>query len=131
MSICPTERRKAANQPEAVSTDELKSLLALTRERFLDRFDVLTPKAVLTQTDTMKAAGMVNGKCFITLKVLVVVVVYVCSTSVNLDAINSINQNFMSYIGQAKIYFIHVKNTLFLYTCAYLNLTFLNMVDFC
>lgn len=54
------KRRKAANQPEAVSADELKSLLALTRERFLDHFDVLTPKAVLTQTDTMKAAGMVN-----------------------------------------------------------------------
>ncbi|XP_032771477.1 mdm2-binding protein [Rattus rattus] len=54
------KRRKAANQPEAVSADELKSLLALTRERFLDRFDVLTPKAVLTQTHTMKAAGMVN-----------------------------------------------------------------------
>ncbi|GAB1299369.1 Mdm2-binding protein [Apodemus speciosus] len=54
------KRRKAANQPEAISADELKSLLALTRERFLDHFDVLAPKAVLTQTDTMKAAGMVN-----------------------------------------------------------------------
>ncbi|XP_031213890.1 mdm2-binding protein isoform X2 [Mastomys coucha] len=54
------KRRKAANQPEAISADELKSLLALTRERFLDQFDVLTPAAVLTQTDPMKAASMVN-----------------------------------------------------------------------
>ncbi|XP_051015610.1 mdm2-binding protein [Acomys russatus] len=54
------KRRKAANQPEAVSADELKSLLVLTRERFLDHFDALTPKAALTQTDKMKAAGLVN-----------------------------------------------------------------------
>ncbi|XP_028727739.1 mdm2-binding protein [Peromyscus leucopus] len=54
------KRRKAANQPEAVSADELKSLLVLTRDRFLGHFDALTPKAILTQTDKMKAAGMVN-----------------------------------------------------------------------
>ncbi|XP_075817114.1 mdm2-binding protein isoform X2 [Microtus pennsylvanicus] len=54
------KRRKAASQPEAVSADELKSLLVLTRERFLDHFDALAPKAVLTQTDRMKSAGMVN-----------------------------------------------------------------------
>lgn len=75
VSIRPAERRKAANQPEAISADELKSLLALTRERFLDHFDVLTPKAVVTQTDTMKAAGMVNGKGLSTLNFLVVVIV--------------------------------------------------------
>ncbi|KAH0509567.1 Mdm2-binding protein [Microtus ochrogaster] len=55
-----TKRRKAASQPEAVSADELKSLLVLTRERFLGHFDALAPKAVLTQTDRMKSAGMVN-----------------------------------------------------------------------
>ncbi|CAO2602277.1 Mdm2-binding protein, partial [Lemmus lemmus] len=54
------KRRKAASQPEAVSADELRSLLVLTRERFLGRFDALAPKAVLTQTDKMKSAGMVN-----------------------------------------------------------------------
>ncbi|XP_041528329.1 mdm2-binding protein isoform X2 [Microtus oregoni] len=54
------KRRKAASQPETVSADELKSLLVLTRERFLDHFDALAPKAVLTQTDRMKSAGMVN-----------------------------------------------------------------------
>lgn len=55
------KRRKAANQPEAVSTDELKSLLLLTRQRFLGHSDALNPKAVLTQPDKMKAAaGMVR-----------------------------------------------------------------------
>lgn len=54
------KRRKIANQPETISPDELKSLLVLTRGRFLDHFDALTPKAVLTQTDKMKAAGMAN-----------------------------------------------------------------------
>ncbi|XP_021039536.1 mdm2-binding protein [Mus caroli] len=54
------KRRKAANQPEAFSADELKSLLALTRERFLGHFDVLPAEAALTQTDTVKAAGVVN-----------------------------------------------------------------------
>ncbi|NP_001403041.1 mdm2-binding protein isoform 6 [Mus musculus] len=55
-----SERRKAANQPEAFSADELKSLLALTRERFLGHFDVLPTEAALAQTDTVKAAGVVN-----------------------------------------------------------------------
>ncbi|KAL1767734.1 mdm2-binding protein [Sigmodon hispidus] len=54
------KRKKAANQPEAVSADELKSLLMLTRERFLGHFDALPTKAVLTQADQMKAAGGVN-----------------------------------------------------------------------
>ncbi|KAM7317070.1 hypothetical protein ACRRTK_023372 [Alexandromys fortis] len=54
------KRRKAASQPEAVSADELKSLLVLARERFLGHFDALAPKAVLTQTDRMKSASMVN-----------------------------------------------------------------------
>lgn len=77
MSICPAERRKAANQPEAFSADELKSLLALTRERFLGHFDVLPTEAALAQTDTVKAAGVVNGKGLITLTFLVEVVVCV------------------------------------------------------
>ncbi|KAL6072189.1 hypothetical protein STEG23_017170, partial [Scotinomys teguina] len=54
------KRRKDANRPEAVSADELKSLLVLTRDRFLCHFDALTPKAILTQTDKVKAAGMGN-----------------------------------------------------------------------
>lgn len=54
------KRRKAANQPEAFSADELKSLLALTRECFLGHFDVLPTEAALAQTDTVKAAGVVN-----------------------------------------------------------------------
>ncbi|XP_055482458.1 mdm2-binding protein [Psammomys obesus] len=54
------KRRKIANQPETISPDELKSLLVLTRGRFLDHFDALTPKAVLTQTDKVKTAGMAN-----------------------------------------------------------------------
>jgi hypothetical protein len=77
VSICPAERRKAANQPEAFSADELKSLLALTRERFLGHFDVLPTEAALAQTDTVKAAGVVNGKGLITLTFLVEVVVCV------------------------------------------------------
>lgn len=54
------KRRKAASQPEAVSAEELKSLLVLTRERFLGRFDALAPTAVSTQTDEMKSAGTAN-----------------------------------------------------------------------
>ncbi|CAH7115757.1 mdm2-binding protein [Phodopus roborovskii] len=55
------KRRKAADQPEAVSTDELKSLLLLARERFLGHADALNAKTILTQPDRMKAAaGMVS-----------------------------------------------------------------------
>ncbi|XP_035305587.1 mdm2-binding protein isoform X4 [Cricetulus griseus] len=55
------KRRQAADQPEAVSTEELKSLLLLTRERFLGHSDALNPKAVLIHPDKMKAAaGMVS-----------------------------------------------------------------------
>lgn len=65
---CRAERRKAASQPEAVSAEELKSLLVLTRERFLGSFDALAPTAVSAQTDKMKSAGMANGKVFYSFK---------------------------------------------------------------
>ncbi|XP_008836206.1 mdm2-binding protein [Nannospalax galili] len=54
------KRRKLAKQPEALSADELKSLLTLTRERFLDHFDALIPTSVLTQTDKIKTSRMLN-----------------------------------------------------------------------
>uniref|UniRef100_A0A5F9D798 MDM2 binding protein n=1 Tax=Oryctolagus cuniculus TaxID=9986 RepID=A0A5F9D798_RABIT len=54
------KRRKLAKQPEAVSVDELKSLLMLTRERFLDHFDAVIPKAVLGQTGKIKTSSMLN-----------------------------------------------------------------------
>lgn len=63
--VCVTERRKLANLPEAVSADELRSLLILTRERFLARFDAVIPKTVLGQIDKIKTSNMLNGKFFI------------------------------------------------------------------
>jgi hypothetical protein len=36
----------------------------------------------------------------------------------------------MSCIGQAKVYFIHLKNAVFVYTCVCLNSTYLSMADF-
>ncbi|XP_058524499.1 mdm2-binding protein isoform X2 [Ochotona princeps] len=54
------KRRKLANQPEAVSADELRSLLTLTRERFLARFDAVIPKTLLGQTDKIKTSSMLN-----------------------------------------------------------------------
>ncbi|XP_047377506.1 mdm2-binding protein [Sciurus carolinensis] len=57
------KRRKLAKQPEAVSADELKSLLVLTRERFLHHFDALIPKTVLRQTDKIKTSNMLNAAC--------------------------------------------------------------------
>ncbi|EGV91321.1 Mdm2-binding protein [Cricetulus griseus] len=102
MSLCPAERRQAADQPEAVSTEELKSLLLLTRERFLGHSDALNPKAVLIHPDKMKAAaGMVSGKFSVILNVLVVVV---CVTFL---------LNFINYVGQVKIYFTHLENDRF------------------
>ncbi|XP_020025164.1 mdm2-binding protein isoform X2 [Castor canadensis] len=55
------KRRKLAKQPEALSAEELKSLLILTRERFLDRFDALIPKTTLRHTDKIKASCMLNA----------------------------------------------------------------------
>uniref|UniRef100_A0A8C5NXU3 Mdm2, transformed 3T3 cell double minute p53 binding protein n=1 Tax=Jaculus jaculus TaxID=51337 RepID=A0A8C5NXU3_JACJA len=53
-------RRKLAKQPEALSADELRSLLALTRERFLDHFDALLPETRLAQTDKVKTSRVLN-----------------------------------------------------------------------
>lgn len=64
-----TERRKLAKQPEVVSVDELKSLLILIRERFLDRFDALIPKTVPIKTDKIKTSNMLNGKFFVGLNI--------------------------------------------------------------
>ncbi|XP_004850281.1 mdm2-binding protein isoform X2 [Heterocephalus glaber] len=55
------ERRKLAKEPVAFSADELKSLLRLTRERFLHHFDVLTPKTVLRQIDKIKTSAVLNA----------------------------------------------------------------------
>ncbi|KAM5137442.1 mdm2-binding protein isoform 5-T5 [Callospermophilus lateralis] len=58
-----SERRKLARQPEAISADELKSLLVLTRERFLHHFDALNPKTVVRPTDKIKTSNMLNDAC--------------------------------------------------------------------
>ncbi|KAM6215073.1 mdm2-binding protein [Rhynchocyon petersi] len=54
-------RRKLAKLPETVSVDELKTLLILTRERFLDQFSVITPKTTPIKRDTIKISTTVNG----------------------------------------------------------------------
>ncbi|ELW49066.1 Mdm2-binding protein [Tupaia chinensis] len=54
------KRRKLAKQPEAVSVNELKSLLILTRERFFNHFDAVIPKTVLRQTDKSKTSNMLK-----------------------------------------------------------------------
>lgn len=65
--ICLAERRKLAKEPAAFSADELRSLLRLTRERFLRHLDALTPKMVLKQGHKITTSAMLNGKFFITL----------------------------------------------------------------
>ncbi|KAI5948145.1 Mdm2-binding protein [Manis javanica] len=52
------KRRKLANKPEVISVDELKSLLVLTRQHFLDHFDADVPKTILIKTD--KTSNMLN-----------------------------------------------------------------------
>ncbi|XP_027472951.1 mdm2-binding protein isoform X3 [Zalophus californianus] len=54
------KRRKLAKQPEVVSVDELKSLLILTRERFLDHFDAFIPKTIPIKTDKIKTSNILN-----------------------------------------------------------------------
>lgn len=54
------KRRKLANLPEVVSIDELKTLLILIRERFLDHFDAFIPKTIPIKTDKIKTANMLN-----------------------------------------------------------------------
>ncbi|XP_063113752.1 mdm2-binding protein isoform X2 [Cavia porcellus] len=55
------ERRKLAKEPAAFSADELRSLLRLTRERFLRHLDALTPKMVLKQGHKITTSAMLNG----------------------------------------------------------------------
>ncbi|XP_059248941.1 mdm2-binding protein isoform X2 [Mustela nigripes] len=55
------KRRKLANLPEVVSIDELKTLLILIRERFLDHFDAFIPKTIPIKTDKIKTANMLNN----------------------------------------------------------------------
>lgn len=52
------KRRKLAEQPEVVSVDELKKLLILTREHFIDHFDAILPKTISIKTD--KTSDMSN-----------------------------------------------------------------------
>uniref|UniRef100_G3TAG8 MDM2 binding protein n=1 Tax=Loxodonta africana TaxID=9785 RepID=G3TAG8_LOXAF len=54
------KRRKLAKQPESVSVDELKTLLMLTREQFLDQFNAIVPKTPLMKTDKIKISNMLN-----------------------------------------------------------------------
>ncbi|KAM5211391.1 mdm2-binding protein isoform 2-T2 [Hipposideros larvatus] len=53
------KRRKLAKQPEVLSVDELKHLLMLTRERFLDRFDAIIPKTLI-KTDKINTSSLLN-----------------------------------------------------------------------
>ncbi|KAG8515547.1 Mdm2-binding protein, partial [Galemys pyrenaicus] len=53
-------KRKLAKQPEVVSVEELKTLLILTRERFLNHFDAAIPKAILIKADEIKTSNMLN-----------------------------------------------------------------------
>ncbi|XP_060051635.1 mdm2-binding protein isoform X2 [Erinaceus europaeus] len=57
------KRRKLEKQSEGVSVDELKSLLILTRERFLDHFDATIPKTTLLKTDKTKTSNTLNDSC--------------------------------------------------------------------
>ncbi|XP_029779447.1 mdm2-binding protein [Suricata suricatta] len=54
------KRRKLAKQPEVVSVDELKNLLILTREHFVDHFDTILPKTISMKTDKIKTYDMSN-----------------------------------------------------------------------
>lgn len=65
--LLSAERRKLANKPEVISVDELKSLLVLTRQHFLDHFDADVPKTILIKTD--KTSNMLNGKFYVTLNI--------------------------------------------------------------
>ncbi|XP_023606725.1 mdm2-binding protein [Myotis lucifugus] len=57
------KRRKLAEQPEVVSVDELKSLLTLTREHFLDHFEAIIPKTILRKTDKIITSNLLNDTC--------------------------------------------------------------------
>ncbi|XP_036194068.1 mdm2-binding protein isoform X3 [Myotis myotis] len=57
------KRRKLAEQPEVVSVDELKSLLTLTREHFLDHFETINPKTILRKTDKIITSNLLNDTC--------------------------------------------------------------------
>ncbi|XP_077620839.1 mdm2-binding protein isoform X2 [Crocuta crocuta] len=54
------KRRKLAKQPEVASFDELKNLLILTREHFVDHFDAILPKTISVKTDKIKTSDMSN-----------------------------------------------------------------------
>ncbi|XP_004642322.1 mdm2-binding protein [Octodon degus] len=51
------ERRKLAKESAAFSAEELRSLLRLTRERFLRHSDALMPNVVLRQRDSVKPSA--------------------------------------------------------------------------
>ncbi|XP_058131948.1 mdm2-binding protein [Dasypus novemcinctus] len=54
------KKRKLAKQPETVSVEELKTLLVLTRECFLDHFNTIIPKTNLIKTDKIKTSNTLN-----------------------------------------------------------------------
>ncbi|XP_055966557.1 mdm2-binding protein [Sorex fumeus] len=54
------KRRKLAKESEVISIDELKSLLILARERFLDHFNKLIPKIVPAQREKMETPKVLS-----------------------------------------------------------------------
>lgn len=101
-----------ATQPEVVSVDELKSLLLLTRERFLDHFDAITPKTVLIKTDNIKTSNVLNGKFFVNYY-LFVCVCGIYDSSLLLKPIECSDQ--------IKLYLINLNSDvyIFVYTSVY------------
>ncbi|XP_054446060.1 mdm2-binding protein isoform X2 [Pteronotus mesoamericanus] len=57
------KRRKLAEQPEVLSVGELKHLLTLTREHFLDHFDSVIPKTMTRKTDKINTSNPLNDTC--------------------------------------------------------------------
>ncbi|XP_006879380.1 PREDICTED: mdm2-binding protein [Elephantulus edwardii] len=53
-------RRKLAKQPETISVDELKTLLILTREQYLENLNAVIPKRTPIERDKIKSSIVVN-----------------------------------------------------------------------
>lgn len=98
-----------AEQPEVVSVDELKSLLTLTREHFLDHFETIIPKTILRKTDKIITSNLLNGKFFVTLNISCFLYGIYDSYYLLLKLIK--------YIDQIKIHLINLNNWhIFVYT---------------
>lgn len=98
-----------AEQPEVVSVDELKSLLTLTRERFLDHFDAIIPKTILRKTDKIITSNLLNGKYFVTLNI--------SSFLYGICDSYSLLLKLIKYIDQIKMHLINLNNDI--YICIY------------